>query len=290
MSLQKRFTIAVGIGLIIVSAAALLGTAWLQRSQMMHNLEEFSRNEIESLNSLIVTTMDMRMEDFDDVGIRIFNDWFHLRNQDYPGEVWSVWSDDLIAYMQQTHPDHTAKAVRDAIDREALDTARPVGRLEGGVYRFSYPVVLGVSTGADRDSCHACHEPMGLVDGEAIAVLSSRLDVTNEQNRLNRILAVILFAGVTLTVGGLIAVRQALVSLITRPVGAMTRVMDLLAGGSLDVEVPGGGRRDEIGAMSRALSVLRDNERKRNALEQQHAANAAEREARVRQIDRKSVV
>jgi len=48
---------------------------------------------------------------------------------------------------------------------------------------------------------------------------------------------------------------------ITKPLGEMTRLMDRLAGGDHNLDVKGGERRDEIGAMARAVTVFRDNAR-----------------------------
>ncbi|MBV8537917.1 MAG: HAMP domain-containing protein, partial [Alphaproteobacteria bacterium] len=69
-----------------------------------------------------------------------------------------------------------------------------------------------------------------------------------------------------------IAVRQ-----VARPLGVMTGLMTRLAGGDLEVEVEGGARRDEVGALARALAVFKTNavEAKRAAA-QQEAARAAE--------------
>ena len=46
---------------------------------------------------------------------------------------------------------------------------------------------------------------------------------------------------------------------IVRPIGAMTKVMERLAGGDLEASIPSANRRDEIGAMSRAVQVFKDN-------------------------------
>jgi methyl-accepting chemotaxis protein len=71
-----------------------------------------------------------------------------------------------------------------------------------------------------------------------------------------------------------IAIRQ-----VARPLGAMTALMTRLAGGDLDVEVDGAERRDEVGALARALAVFKTNavEAKRVAAQQE-----AEREAKLR--------
>ncbi len=48
---------------------------------------------------------------------------------------------------------------------------------------------------------------------------------------------------------------------IARPLRRVTRAMERLAAGEHEVEIPGHGRRDELGAMAAALSLLRDNAR-----------------------------
>ncbi|RED36093.1 methyl-accepting chemotaxis sensory transducer with Cache sensor [Rhodopseudomonas thermotolerans] len=71
--------------------------------------------------------------------------------------------------------------------------------------------------------------------------------------------------------------------LITKPIHAMTLTMKHLAGGRLDVEVPGIGRHDEIGEMAGAVEVFKLNalERQRLEAEQKEAEArlAAERKA-----------
>jgi methyl-accepting chemotaxis protein len=71
-----------------------------------------------------------------------------------------------------------------------------------------------------------------------------------------------------------IAVRQ-----VSRPLGAITGAMGRLASGDLGVAVEGEGRRDEVGALARALAVF-----KTNALEAQRVAaqQESERAAKVR--------
>ena len=70
-----------------------------------------------------------------------------------------------------------------------------------------------------------------------------------------------------ITIGGYIAIIG-----ISRPVGAITKVMGLLAHGDIAAEVPGLGRGDELGAMAQAVQVFKD-----NAIEKQRM-DAAERD------------
>ena len=44
---------------------------------------------------------------------------------------------------------------------------------------------------------------------------------------------------------------------IARPIRAMVACMDVLTKGKYDVEVPGAGRRDEVGIMASAVEVFR---------------------------------
>ena len=75
---------------------------------------------------------------------------------------------------------------------------------------------------------------------------------------------------------------------VVRPVRAMTAFMTALAAGDLSREVPGSGRRDEIGAMASAVQVFKDGLIRMKALEEEtaEARSAAEgqREADMRQM------
>jgi methyl-accepting chemotaxis protein len=64
-----------------------------------------------------------------------------------------------------------------------------------------------------------------------------------------------------------IAVSMFVARGITRPLRRMTGTMNDLAGGKLDVEVPGIGRHDEIGEMANAVEVFKSNAVARGALE-----------------------
>jgi methyl-accepting chemotaxis protein len=65
---------------------------------------------------------------------------------------------------------------------------------------------------------------------------------------------------------------------ITRPLQRITGAMKDLAGGKLDVEVPGTGRRDEVGEMAEAVEVFKSNAATRQGLE------AEQREAETRAV------
>ncbi len=60
---------------------------------------------------------------------------------------------------------------------------------------------------------------------------------------------------------------------VIRPVNSITAAMSDLAGGNLEVEIFGEGRKDEIGKMATTVAVFRDNAQERVRLEQEAEAN-----------------
>jgi len=72
---------------------------------------------------------------------------------------------------------------------------------------------------------------------------------------------------------------------ITRPIRTITGVMDRLANGDNEVDIPGIDRGDEIGDMSRTVQVFRDNAVERAHLQEQNAREEAARQERQERID-----
>jgi len=75
--------------------------------------------------------------------------------------------------------------------------------------------------------------------------------------------------------------------LVGQPLDQMTRAMSALANGSIDVEVPGIKRTDEIGEMAGAVQIFKDNAIEKIRLEQEQvaAAQRAEEEKRLTMIE-----
>jgi methyl-accepting chemotaxis protein len=84
----------------------------------------------------------------------------------------------------------------------------------------------------------------------------------------------LLATGLTLLI--LLVVSAFVARGITRPLQRMTVTMNALAGGRLDIEVPGIGRNDEVGEMAKAVEVFKSNAVARQGLE------AEQKEAEVR--------
>ncbi len=73
--------------------------------------------------------------------------------------------------------------------------------------------------------------------------------------------------------------------LMSHPIKVMTALMGRLAKGDLDVQLDDADRRDEIGAMAKAVVVFRDNAREAQRLTREKAAEDAARAARAQRLE-----
>ena len=72
---------------------------------------------------------------------------------------------------------------------------------------------------------------------------------------------------------------------IARPLSAITATTERVAGGDFDLAVPHSARRDEIGALARAIEVFKEAMRRNQELNRKVVEEAAERDARARHIE-----
>ncbi|WP_075215303.1 methyl-accepting chemotaxis protein [Mongoliimonas terrestris] len=73
---------------------------------------------------------------------------------------------------------------------------------------------------------------------------------------------------------------------VAAPLAALQGAMERLAAGDLSTEIPGVGRRDEMGAMAGAVQVFKKSGLERRRLEAEQAAQRAARDARAGTVDR----
>jgi methyl-accepting chemotaxis protein len=104
-------------------------------------------------------------------------------------------------------------------------------------------------------------------------IFASARDAGRDATRLFAIAMALFLAG------GLVATLLT-ARAVARPVVAMTRTMSLLAEGDSEVPVEGTSRRDELGAMARAVEVFKDNKRRAIALERSQQAEQTAKESR----------
>ena len=264
----------ISAGLLVIVLCVIAVVGWTETAKVEARLRAASESELLSLNALVSSAMEQRVSDPNNVAIAVFNRWFEHRNADYPGKLWSVWSPQIAAFMAGAAANRTepvtvgaapkpvanTKPPRDAIDEEALRTGRPVGRFVEGAYRYSLPIVLGATAGADQAVCRACHgAAMNLSDGQVLSVFSSSLSTAADFAALRRELAGMAGAALAGTLILVLIIRLIFGRVISRRLVAMTLVMQRLAEGDQTVEVPAQDRADEIGAMARAVEVFKDN-------------------------------
>jgi methyl-accepting chemotaxis protein len=270
----------VSAGLLAIGICVVVLVAKVETGRVEATLRAASESELLSLNALVSSAMDQRGSDKDDVAVKVFNRWFERRNIDYPGKLWSVWGPELTASVALTaaaSDGNLGKPPRDAIDEEALRSGQPVGRFVGGTYRYSLPIIIGVTAGTEQASCRACHGEGRTPNGvRVLSVFSSSLATAADFSALRRLLAgvaVATLAGVGIL---LLIIHWVFGRVISRPLVAMTQVMRRLADGDQTVEVPAAASSDEIGAMARAVAVF-----KQNAMEKERATEqeAVQRQA-----------
>jgi methyl-accepting chemotaxis protein len=127
----------------------------------------------------------------------------------------------------------------------------------------------GISTGY-RDASM-------VVRAQPVTVGSTTWAVAAVQPEDEAFAPVVAMRNMTLLVGGILLAVAALLGVIfsrsvTRPISRLTGSMEALAAGDLSVDVCGGRRHDEIGAMARTVEVFRENALKVNEMTEAEAA------------------
>ncbi len=260
MRLQSKFMLFSSIGVAALVLCASLAFGWLAKKQTDERLQILSTNELNSLHALVLSVMEKRAVDKDDVAVSVFNRWFKARNADYPGKLWSAWGPKVVAYMATQRSPTLPKLPRDEIDREAVRTGKPVARFVGDTYRYSMPIVLGVTNGANQKICMNCHgDLMGIRKGDVVAVFSSSLPTAAATHKMWRMAAIIsgcvLLAGIAI----LFVLRILFGRVVSKPLCRITGTMGSLAKGDLDVFIPFADQFDELGDMARAVQVFKQN-------------------------------
>jgi methyl-accepting chemotaxis protein len=230
---------------------------YVEFASMQQKLQSLSGRELESLNSLVDSAMRMRLDDPQNVAIKVFNGWFDSRNKEYDGKLWSVWGPKTTAYMARTAPQEPVKAARDSIDEEALRTGRPVGRFVGDVYRYSIPIVWGTSAVTKQEACAGCHAlGIGETNGSVVNVFSSSLRTVDEFASLRQHILLTAAGALAAIMLMLVAVWTIFGRVVTRPVRKIANVLTELTNDRI-VDVPYAERADEVGDIAKATEVFR---------------------------------
>jgi len=157
-------------------------------------------------------------------------------------------------------------------------------------------VVAGAFNGATGEGISTDYRgaPM-VVRAEPVTVGNVTWAVTAVQPEDEAYAPVVSMRNMTLLVGGVLLAIAAVIGFffarsISRPISKLTGTMETLAEGDLSVDVAGGQRGDEIGAMARAVEVFRQNGLKIAQMTEAEAAaivrGQAERAAMMQQLQR----
>jgi methyl-accepting chemotaxis protein len=114
--------------------------------------------------------------------------------------------------------------------------------------------------------------------GQPLAVLEIIKDTTAYEAAASRAQLTLLLATVAILLGAAL-LAFLLGRGMSRPLAAITAVMNRLSGGDTSVSIPGGDRKDEVGTMAQAVDVFRRNMMETQKLRQ--AQEAAKQEADV---------
>ncbi|MCP8884890.1 methyl-accepting chemotaxis protein [Devosia sp. XJ19-1] len=115
----------------------------------------------------------------------------------------------------------------------------------------------------------------------AVVALESTAEILAPSTMLRNTMLIIGAVLLALSAVGSILIART----ITRPVGRLTTAMTGIAGNQLDAEVPGLGRRDELGAMADAVEVFRQNGLRIAELRAAEDTMNAERAEQVRMVE-----
>ncbi|GMO36918.1 MULTISPECIES: methyl-accepting chemotaxis protein [Bradyrhizobium] len=145
---------------------------------------------------------------------------------------------------------------------ELRSTLAPV-KTSLGIYKSAFETTSAAMLQADE----IYHKSLAPLIVDSVGRLKAAEATLKKDYQESRTTAEAVIAGTTTIqeiAGGLAVLFGCIVAfLIARgivgPLASMTRAMGLIAGGNLEVEIPGRGKADEIGDMAKAIQVFKDN-------------------------------
>ncbi|MBU4528545.1 MAG: methyl-accepting chemotaxis protein [Hoeflea sp.] len=275
--------ILAGVAIVLIAAETIkvsfdLNNNW---QRIVHDGKLRGNAALDMLEAVHVQAMVNRgqMED-GDPAVETLNgtmEMFSQSNTDI--DIWVVMADKITSFQQEMgEPELPAL---DRIDRAALDSKERQVVVDGVGLRLSRPVVLGEGSAAD-ERCAGCHTGMmDIGEGEILGAYSASINLAPEFAAFNAgIWNHVMTGAATIAVTlGLIMAMLRLTTLL--PLRRLETATSRLAGG--DTTVPTGldERRDEIGALARALEVFRaafvEKKKLEDGAEQQREAVEAHR-------------
>lgn len=153
--------------------------------------------------------------------------------------------------------------------------------IEAGTTGGGYPITAAEWIGRSTEAINTVLN-LGVVAGQAVEATAAK---AAEESLRGMLLAAVL-----LTIGSAIGVASfwIITRRIVAPIESMTNTMSAIAHGDKAVEVPGIGRKDEIGAMALAVQVFKENAIENERLQAEHR-RAEEEQRRKEEEERQAV-
>ncbi|SNY92006.1 methyl-accepting chemotaxis sensory transducer with Cache sensor [Cohaesibacter sp. ES.047] len=265
---------------------SILGIGVLTVQSSFFSREDLERSKSLELKHLIETAM-ATIESFDrqakagqmsveEAQTRAQEALSILRYND--GDYFWINDDNAVFVMHGTDPELKGVDMSDKQDPNGLYFMREfvnVAHDGGGVVRYSWPRP-GNSQPVPKMAYVDYHKDWGWVVGTGSYI--DDLDAIYWSNLKSLLISSLIILAVLSSVSVFLAIS------ITRPIGQIVHSMLQLAEGQLDISIPHQKRRDEIGNMSKALLVFRDNANERLTLEAQQAEQKALAEEQQRKM------
>ncbi|ABD08968.1 methyl-accepting chemotaxis sensory transducer [Rhodopseudomonas palustris HaA2] len=278
MTIGRRIYLLIGLGFL-----GLLGTTFMASQEIGGGLKQQKQIELAHLTDLALAIIKDEYDAAQRGEIKV--DEAQKRAQArlsklrYGGKEYFFVTD--MQSMMLMHPIATQLIGKDQSNArdpngkplftEMVDTVRRNG---SGFVDYAWPKP-GSDTPYPKLTHVAGFAPWGWIVGTGVYI--DDLDAQT-WSATQRLLIAATIALLIITAVSILVARG-----ITRPIDAITSAMKTLAGGRLDAEVPGVGRRDEIGDMAGAVEVFKHNAIERQRLEaEQHVTEeraAAQRKA-----------
>ncbi len=220
--------------------------------------------------NMVVEVMKVRLDDPEDLGVSILDNWLGKMSEATHGISWVAWHHKVIKDQRESGSD-VMEEPKDEIDKKVIGTGEAVFEMvnlrsdlfpENGfrkgdtVYRATIPVILDGDPDTSVESCHTCHEDgMGQKSGEVIGVISIGLPMSEDIMELGsfKTRATIGALLISLLVASLIFVLVR--NLITKPFDKFREVLVDIARGEGDLtsrlEI---NSKDEIGEVSEVFN------------------------------------
>ncbi|MBJ3786303.1 Cache 3/Cache 2 fusion domain-containing protein [Devosia sp. MSA67] len=198
--------------------------------------------------------------------------------------VTRVTKQDAAIYVTDTA---TGDMVAKTTSLVLPDGARAVG----GILPAASDMVAKLNAGEmvlgevmlDGVKYYAALQPISKTSGEVMGAIMAGTPMANVEAQATGVLGLIAMVGGAAIVGfsllGFVTSR-----LITRPIPALARTMDVVAQGNYEVDVPYTSQGNEVGAMARAVEVFRENGLRVSQMTEAEAARIIADEEKRRQM------